>query len=479
MTNNELNKEKPQKNYYQDVKSLISFSFKFTLIYACFSIAFLFLCSFAIYPALNKLSDTNNNALITGLALYFIVVFTIFTLLGVCFSKRSPSLIKQIISTLPVIIIGLLIWYFSYIHAKRINDNFSGWSWLLYDLYIIWTVPVSTFIEDFVSNIHLEYLALLPLVIPSVFFIIGTHIGKYFGGDTKIRKVILSSIVLPIGLIILLAISIFMPSSKLFTQESYPRVDGATAAVPFAQILYKQLTGASAKKSKEVVKFNTTHDAYVNLIERKTDIIFVAGPSNEELKLASDNGIKMNLTAIGKDAFIFVAHKDNPVNNLTINQIRDIYSGKIFNWREVGGEDSDIIAYQREKNSGSQTFMENKVMKDIELTPAPQEKKIDSMGGLIDSVADYKNAKNSLGYSFYYFANEMHKSEAIKFLSVEGVECNKENIINAKYPYTAILYAVTRSDEPADSPASKLLKFIQSADGNELISKGGFIPFHK
>lgn len=164
---------------------------------------------------------------------------------------------------------------------------------------------------------------------------------------------------------------------------------------------------------------------------------------------------------------------------MTVAQIRDIYAGKVTNWQEVGGEDAAITAFQRDKNSGSQTFMESKVMQGLSMAAAPTGKKITGMGNLIDSIAEYDNAENAIGYSFYYYANEMHKRENVKFLSVEGVPCNKETIRSGKYPFTAILYAVTREDEPADSPAIRLLNWILSEEGSRAVEQGGFIPINE
>ena len=113
------------------------------------------------------------------------------------------------------------------------------------------------------------------------------------------------------------------------------------------------------------------HNAYVNLIEKNADIIFVTSPSEEEYALAQQAGIEFEIHPVVNEAFVFMVNEKNPVSNLTSQQIVDIYSDKITNWNQVGGEDKEIIAYQREINSGSQTGMLSLVMKDTPISQAP------------------------------------------------------------------------------------------------------------
>ncbi len=463
--------------------STISLCFMFALSY------FVFECLLFAPLSITAVADKINTSAVglldnlsdTGLAffgiLYCFVVYLPLGILGFIMAKKiGESFIKQVIIVLPVFVVGIFLWYTGYSSSiKNINDLV----WILYDLYAMWGVLIINGLEDYLSNTGiLVYLNLAAVFIPCMAFLIGVWSEKYITRYVSRKKIKLAAAAIPGILIICILATVLIPKSTMFTAYTYPKVDGATAAIPFGKVLIKELAGVSNRKANTLT-FSTTHDAYVRLIEKKADIIFVAGPSDEELKLAEQNKVKMKQTPIGRDAFIFLVNKDNPVNNLTVKQIQDIYSGKITNWRQVGGEDNDILAYQREKNSGSQTFMENKVMKGQSLAAAPTEENPDSMGGLIDAVADYKNSKDSIGYSFYYFANEMHKKESVKFLSVEGIECNKENIISKKYPFTAVLYAVTREGEAQDSPVNRMLDWILSEDGTKAIEKGGFVPMTK
>ncbi|HWR40729.1 MAG TPA: substrate-binding domain-containing protein [Patescibacteria group bacterium] len=265
--------------------------------------------------------------------------------------------------------------------------------------------------------------------------------------------------------------------AAMFTLETYPRVDGATIAIPMGKLMAEKLIGKeqlAGSSGANVTAFKTTHNAYVNLITGQADIIFVFGPSDEETKLAETQHVKLRFTPIGKDAFVFLTNMENPVQELSLQQIQAIYAGKIVNWNEVGGNDEDIIAYQRNKNSGSQTFMEQRVMVDMPLVNTPVISS--SMYDVIDAVYQKKTA---IGYSFNYFANQMYKrGERVKFLAVDGRECSRENIRDEVYPLTVTLYAVTRVEDRVNDSVNKMLVWLDSEEGVSVIEEGGFIPLN-
>jgi phosphate transport system substrate-binding protein len=155
-------------------------------------------------------------------------------------------------------------------------------------------------------------------------------------------------------------------ASTLKINDNLPVLDGATALYPlysaFAQAVYPNNKEYEIDRSE--VMCNNTIGAYENLINGSVDVIFAARPSKEQVQSAKDKGLEFKLTPIGKEAFVFFANSANPVDGLTSKQIQDIYSGVITNWKEVGGNDEAIRAFQRKENSGSQTmlikFMEGK-----------------------------------------------------------------------------------------------------------------------
>ena len=153
----------------------------------------------------------------------------------------------------------------------------------------------------------------------------------------------------------------------------------------------------------------------------------------------------------------------------------DIYSGKIKNWKDVGGIDKEIIAFQRPENSGSQTGMLNLVMKDKKMMKPTTETVSQSMADIIDVISDYDNRENAIGYSYYYYATTMYTTEKMKLLSVNGIEPTYENIKTGLYDIQTAYYAVIRKDEPESSNTRKLLNAMISERGQNIAKEAGYV----
>jgi phosphate transport system substrate-binding protein len=262
-------------------------------------------------------------------------------------------------------------------------------------------------------------------------------------------------------------------TEPIFTAENYPKVDGSTATAPLAEAFQANFTGQNIEDVE--VTHSKTHQAYEKLINKELDLILVTEPSEEELQMAKDAGVELEVTKVVNEGFVFFLNKYNPVNSLTLEQIQGIYSGEITNWKEVGGTDQDIIAYQRPTNSGSQTGMLSLVMKDKKIADAPTEIIAGSMYDIIDVVSNYENGANSIGYSYYYYANTMYLSDDIKLLSVNGVEPNNETIGNGEYPILTAYYIVNRKDDISDD-AKTLKENMLSARGQKVAEQAGYVP---
>lgn len=264
--------------------------------------------------------------------------------------------------------------------------------------------------------------------------------------------------------------------TALFTKETFPRVDGSTATIPLSEGFAVELLSMTPEQGKAFIKHNKTHSAYENLIQGKADIIFVTEPSKDELELAKQANVELEVIPIVKEAFVFLINKQNPVESISVQQLQDIYQGNVTSWKELGGPDKEIIAYQRPENSGSQTIMLSTVMKDLKIMDAPKELKPSEMSGLIEVIAAYDNSDKAIGYSVYYYANSMYNKETIKFVKVNGVEPNNETIKSDQYPYTSAYYAVIKKTEAADSSARRLLAWILSDEGQKIAEQCGYVP---
>jgi phosphate transport system substrate-binding protein len=257
--------------------------------------------------------------------------------------------------------------------------------------------------------------------------------------------------------------------------KDYPRVDGSTATIPLSEAVAAKVLSMPVDKARQYVVHNTTHTAYINLMDRKADVIFVTSPSPDELAMAKDKGITLEVIPIVNEGFVFFVNAKNPVKSLTLQQIRDIYAGKITNWRAVGGDDKRILAYQRPPNSGSQTGMLDLVIRSDEIMDPPKEQIIASMGEIIDAVAVYGNEQDAIGYSYFYFATDMWNNDKVRLLAVNGVIPSRQTIGNRSYPIMTAYYAVIRSDEPANSSARRLVAWILSEQGQKAVEEAGYV----
>ncbi|AGB77770.1 phosphate ABC transporter substrate-binding protein, PhoT family [Enterobacteriaceae bacterium strain FGI 57] len=264
--------------------------------------------------------------------------------------------------------------------------------------------------------------------------------------------------------------------ATLLLDARWPRLDGATALYPLyvsaAQALYRNIP---AEDLKSYLRVRTTDGAYDALIGGRADIIFVAEPSIQQREKAKAQGVDLHFYPIAREAFVFITHKDNPITQLTDTQIRAIYSGQINNWREVGGRDARIYAYQRREGSGSQTIMRAAVMKTEKMRKPLETESIDDMLGLMRDVADYQNSASSLGYTFRYYATQLHHNDNIRLLAVNGIAPTKETIRSGKYPYTVNVYMVTAGTPSRQS--QKVIDWFLSEQGKQLIADVGYIPF--
>lgn len=266
----------------------------------------------------------------------------------------------------------------------------------------------------------------------------------------------------------------------IFTLENYPKVDASLATQPLTTALIKNFTGEE-EISDERLDYTNTHPGYIRLIDGDVDLLVVTEPSEEELEYAKNNNVELEVIPVVREGFVFYVNESNPVDNLSLEQIQDIYSGKITNWSEVGGNDEEIRAFQRPENSGSQTGMLSLVMKDKELMTPPKEDLIDSMFAIINLVSDYDNGINSIGYSYYYYATTMFEtidksiSDRIKLLSVNGISPNNETIKKEEYPLETAYYIVIRKDEPENSDTRKLVDAMLSERGQAVAEEVGYV----
>ena len=268
-------------------------------------------------------------------------------------------------------------------------------------------------------------------------------------------------------------------ASLQLSLEEYPRMDGSTANLPMMAEIMSQVCGITLEEAEELTTCTKTSNAWSNVANGNADILLVYEAAEDTKAYLETVGTELEVTPVGRDALVFINNEQNPVDNLTQAQLIDIYTGKVTNWNEVGGEDLDIIPYQRVATSGSQSLFMKLLMKDVVPMDAPMELRPAEMGMLIDELARYNNEGNALGYSVFYYANYMYQQPGLRMIAVDGVQPSDETIADGSYPLLNEYYVVIRADEPEDSPARLLRDWILSDEGSAAIVKAGYIPMPK
>ena len=168
------------------------------------------------------------------------------------------------------------------------------------------------------------------------------------------------------------------------------------------------------------------------------------------------------LTPLGREAFVFLVHADNPVEDLTVEQLCGIYAGQYTRWSQLGGERRTILALQRNAGSGSQTaflrfFEQNRTNADAR----PVSTSANPFGSCI-------------GFSFRYYVMDVVQNGKVKMLAVNGVSPTRENIADGTYPLVSSIYAVTRADNQNPN-VQAVLDWMLSAQGQAILQETGYV----
>lgn len=259
-------------------------------------------------------------------------------------------------------------------------------------------------------------------------------------------------------------------------KNNLPKMDGSTSTIPLEGGIISGLFDIAQETAEKGVVHSTTYGSFDNLLKGKCDIIFSTPLSQEQYKKAKEANVELVETPIVYEGFVFVVNAKNPVDTLTQKQIQDIYSGKITNWKEVGGNNAEIIAYQRNETSGSQNYMKE-FMKNSNLMKPRTSFVPESMYGLMDAVATYDNAENAIGYSVYAYAADMYgNGNEIKFIKVDGVEPTKATMASKEYPLLNYNYAIYDKAKESKTTVKELVEWILTYNGQNAMVNAGYIP---
>ena len=252
-------------------------------------------------------------------------------------------------------------------------------------------------------------------------------------------------------------------AASVFAAESIV-IKGSTTVLPIAQAALE----AYMKKNPGVqisLSGGGSGEGIKALIDKTTDIATSSREiKKEEITLAETKGVKPVTHIVAYDAIIPVVHPKNKVTNLSIDQLSQIYQGKITNWKEVGGEDLKIVVISRDSSSGTFESWDHFIMKKAKVTPQAQ--MLASNGAIVTAVSKNRYAIGYLGMGYV--------NKSLKPLPVDGVKASVETALSKKYPLSRELYMYT-DGEPTGEVA-KFIAFVKSAEGQKIVAKEGFVP---
>lgn len=183
----------------------------------------------------------------------------------------------------------------------------------------------------------------------------------------------------------------------------------------------------------------------------------------EEAKLAFEKGAYPVPFGVAIDAIVPIIHPKNPVNNLTLQQLKDIYSGKITNWEDVGGPDKRIAVITRDTSSGTYEVWEEKVMKGERITPRAQV--MASNGAIVQAVSTNELAIGYIGIGYL--------NSSVKGITVENIEAKPETARTGEFPISRYLFMFTRGWPTGET--MRFINFMLSDEGQRIVSETGFV----
>ncbi len=262
--------------------------------------------------------------------------------------------------------------------------------------------------------------------------------------------------------------------SSLQLTDDLPVLDGATALLPVYAAIIENVYPEGCVTyeggvfsddnfygenfaTDSAMQYKNTVRGYKAIVDGETDILFCAAPSAEQEQYAEDCGVELVYVPIGLEAFVFFVNEQNPVDDLTVEDVRKIYAGAYTNWKDVGGPNRVINPVTRLEGSGSQTTFEA-FMGDYE----------------IGQKSPLAIAGASIGFSFRYYMSGIVENDAVKMVALNGVYPSAENIRDRSYPVVAQFYAIYRKDNKNEN-IPRLVEWILSEEGQTLIEASGYV----
>lgn len=240
-------------------------------------------------------------------------------------------------------------------------------------------------------------------------------------------------------------------------------------AAAWAEAFMKQNPGASVSVSGggSGVGISALLGGTTDVCDASRDV------SPEEKKKAAEANISPVETNVALDGVAIIVNPDNPINEVSMDQLREIYTGEVTNWQALNGQDQKIIVLSRENSSGTYVLFQEHVLKKQDYTPSARH--MPTTGAIVESVATDKGAIGYVGLGY-----AAHARDRVKVLPVKAgdqspaVEATEETVRSGKYPIARPLHCYTNGKPKG--LADQYLKFCLGPEGQSIVREQGFVP---
>ena len=244
------------------------------------------------------------------------------------------------------------------------------------------------------------------------------------------------------------------------------QIEGSTTVGPIADA-FTEAFNATYPDIKITVTKNGSGNGAAALIDKRCDIAMMSRFMKvEEFTAAVDKGVMPVAHTIAMDGICIIVHPSNPITELSIQQLHDIFIGKIKNWKELGGPDMPIVAVSRDTSSGTYETFDHFVMKKVKMDAG-----VEYVSSNPQVHTRVKTTPGAIGYVGIGFLDA-----EIKGLKINGVIPSKETVGNGTYPLSRPLFLFTNGYPELGSLSYNFCTFYLTEKGQEIIDAKGFVP---
>ncbi len=278
-----------------------------------------------------------------------------------------------------------------------------------------------------------------------------------------------------LALLLMLGVTPFLTSCGPSKEAAYVNIKGSDTIVHVASSIAESYMNDNPDASVSVTG-GGTGTGIAALLNGTADIANASRRiKSKETDLAAQKGIKINEIAVARDGIAIIVNAKNPVNELTMDQLSNIYRGKVKSWKQVGGHDSTFNLLSRESSSGTYSFIQKTVLgkKDFAKTA----KLMPATSAIITEVA---SSKDAIGYVGLGYAQEAKGK--VKILKIKANKKAKailptdETVKNGSYAISRPLFMYSDANAPAS--AKDFLDYVLSEKGQEVVKEEGFVKIN-